>query len=230
MASRAEQKAKLRAEREERERQEREAAARRGRMLRLAVGAAVVVVAAIVAIAVLSGGDEKNKPKGPTDQTGLSVSPCPWPPLEAGVIDRGKKLGLPDLSDTAFHIHAQLSVYVDGKKQTVPQNIGIDTAAGDATSLHTHDTSGVIHMEATQPYKFKLGQFFTIWGVKFTDTQIGAYHPNAAQNLVLQTYVNGKLVKDPVNYVMKAHDKIVVGFGEPKSFPKTSNFKFPPNE
>ena len=62
-------------------------------------------------------------------------------------------------SDVIFHIHANLEVYTDGKKQTVPSQIGIDQTHQLLASLHTHDTSGVIHMEAVQPYPFKLGQF-----------------------------------------------------------------------
>jgi hypothetical protein len=231
VSSRAEQKQKLREEREARERQEREAKARRARLMRAGVAAAVVVIAAVVAIVLLAGGDDSKKTAaGPKNPLGLDISPGPWGTNVGGLEARVKKLGLPDPSDTVFHIHAQLSVYTDGKKQTVPQNVGIDQNAQFLASLHTHDATGVIHMEAVQPYRFTLGQFFTVWGVQFTPTQLGAYHANPGQNLVLQTWVNGKQVKDPVNYAMKSHDKIVVGFGAPGSFPKTSKFKFPAGE
>jgi hypothetical protein len=83
-------------------------------------------------------------------------------------------------------------------------------------------------MEAVQPYPFKLGQFFTVWGVAFSPTQLGGYH--AGKGLVLQTWVNGKLIGNGVAYVMKPHDRIVVGFGKPGSFPHQNNFKFSPGE
>ena len=51
-----------------------------------------------------------------------------------------------------------------------------------------------------------------------------------ANGLVLQVWVNGKQVKSFVNYVMKPHDRIVVGFGKPGSFPTKNNFKFPAGE
>ena len=92
-------------------------------------------------------------------------------------------------------------------------------------SLHTHDASGVVHQEAVQPYPFTLGQFFDVWGVKFTPTQLGAYH--AGKGLVLQTWVNGKQVPNGPDYKMKPHDVIVVGFGDPGSFPTKPNFRFP---
>ena len=227
MASREEEKKKRREEREAREKKEQESAKKRKRLIRAGIIAAVVVIAAIVAVVALSGGSKKSSQ--PT-VGGLDVSPGPWGTNTAGLEQRVTKLGLPDPSDTVFHIHAQLSVYVNGKKQSVPANVGIDSANQFLASLHTHDTTGVVHMEAVRPYKFTLGQFFDVWGVKFTPTQLGAYHPNPAQKLVLQVFVNGKQIQDPVNYPMKAHDKIVVGFGEAGSFPKTSNFKFPAGE
>jgi hypothetical protein len=228
LASRQEEKKRLREEREAREQQERAAKARRARLTQYGVGAAVVVVAAVIAVVALSGGGSSNDGKNGPGPTGLQNTPGPWGPGSDGVEQRATKLGLPDPSDTVFHIHAQLSVYTDGKKQTVPANIGIDQASQFLTSLHTHATDGVVHMEAVQPYKFKLGQLFTIWNVPFSTTQIGSYH--AGNGLVLQTWVNGKQVKDGPNYAMKRHDKIVIGFGKPGSFPTKSNFKFPAGE
>jgi hypothetical protein len=230
MSSRQEQKRKLREEREERERQEREASARRSRLIKIGVGAAVVVVAAAVAIAVGSsgGGSSSGSQSSAVDQANLQISPGPWQPETAHLQERATKLGLPDPSNTVFHIHSHVDVYTDGKHQTVPANIGIDSQSQFLASLHTHDTRGVVHMEAVQPFPFTLGQFFDIWGVKFTPTQLGAYHPG--NGLVLQTWVNGKQINNPVSYVMKAHDKIVVGFGKPGSFPTKSNFTFPAGE
>jgi hypothetical protein len=228
VASREEQKRKLREEREAREREEQAAAAKRARLMRVGVGLAVVVVAAIVAVAVLSGGSEKKK-SGPQGQAGLQNTPGPWDAGTEGVEKRAAALGLPDPSDTVFHVHANLEVVTDGKKQTVPANIGIDQSSNFLTSLHTHATDGVIHMEAVQPYPFKLGQFFQVWNVPFSATQIGSYH--VGKGLVLQTWVNGKRIKgDPANYAMKAHDRIVVGFGKPGSFPTKNTFKFPQGE
>jgi hypothetical protein len=67
-----------------------------------------------------------------------------------------------------------------------------------------------------------------VWGVKFTPTQLGAYR--AGKGLVLQVWVNGKQLKSFVNYVIRPHDRIVVGFGKPGSFPTKNNFKFPAGE
>jgi hypothetical protein len=228
VASREEEKKRRKEERERREQEEREAAAKRRRLLRIGIAAAVIVVAAIVAVVALSGGSSSKKP-AVLGANAMQNNPGPWNSGTEGLQKRVQALGLPDPSDTVFHVHANLRVYADGKKQTVPANIGIDNSSQFITSLHTHDTSGTIHMEAVQPYPFKLGQFFQVWGVPFSATQLGSFHP--ASGLVLQTWVNGKQLKtDPTAYVMKPHDRIVVGFGKPGSFPTKNDFKFPAGE
>jgi hypothetical protein len=186
-------------------------------------------VAAIVAFAALSGGSKKTKRPLSGDDPKAQATPGPWNSGSAGLEDRVKAMGLPDPSDTVFHIHAQLTIYTNGKKQTVPENVGVEPESQFITSLHTHDAQGVVHMEAVQPYPFKLGQFFEVWNVPFSASQLGGYH--VGKGLELQTWVNGKQLKtDPKQYVMKAHDKIVIGFGKPGSFPTKSNFKFPAGE
>src|SRR5437763_11488196 len=227
MASRAEEKKRLREEREAREREEREAAARRKRLIQIGTGAAVVVVAAIVAVVALSSGGSSKSSQAKTGplQKGLQVSPRPAPPESSQLPQRLAAMQLPQTSDVIFHIHANMEVYTDGKKQTVPAQIGIDQTHQLLASLHTHDASGTIHMEAVQPYPFKLGQFFNVWGVKLTQTQLSDYV--VGHGLALPAWVNGKHVKSFVNYVMKPHDRIVGGFGKPGSFPTKNSFKFP---
>jgi hypothetical protein len=46
----------------------------------------------------------------------------------------------------------------------VPANIGIDEQAGYLTSLHTHDATGIIHVESPTRRSFNLGDFFDVWG------------------------------------------------------------------
>jgi hypothetical protein len=83
--------------------------------------------------------------------------------------------------------------------------------------LHTHDTSGVIHIEAAREFPFRLADVFAVWGVVFTDDQLGAYANNGQETV--QVYVNGRPVADPVHYLIQAHDNIVVAYGVPGSFP-----------
>jgi hypothetical protein len=133
-------------------------------------------------------------------------------------------LNLPAGMDGAYHVHAALRVYANGKQVPVPANVGIEPEAASMASLHTHDTSGVIHIEASEKYPFTLGQFFTIWGVKFTSTQLGSYVAGAGN--VLTVYANGKPVSNPAGYVMNPHDDIVVGYGKPGSFPTSFQYQW----
>lgn len=41
--------------------------------------------------------------------------------------------------------------------------------------LHTHDATGTIHVESSARTSFSLGQFFAVWGVRFTPGCLGAY-------------------------------------------------------
>ena len=48
----------------------------------------------------------------------------------------------------------------------VPAFIGIDTASGKIAALHTHDASGLIHLEsAKENDDYTLEQFLTVWGM-----------------------------------------------------------------
>jgi hypothetical protein len=223
MASRKEEKERLRREREERERQDKAAAERKARLTRIGGGLAVLlVVGAIIAIVALSGGDDGGGDPVAA-AAGLQETQGPWPVLTEGLEDREAALDLPAPHETIYHVHAQLKVFVNGKPQTVPVNIGIK-GDGSPISLHSHDEKGIIHMEAVEEYPFTLGQYFTVWGVKFTPTQLGAFR--TGPGLALETYVNGKKVPNGPAYQIKASDRIVVIFGKPGSAPK--DFKLDP--
>jgi hypothetical protein len=242
MASRKEQKERLKAERLAKEEAERHETARRRTMQ---VGAAVVGVAIIGAVVVVialagGGGGDESSSSGLTfhqdsvpasAQLALEDTPPPWKPNYKQLPQRVEAMGLPGFNETTFHIHAHLEIFDDGKREPIPPNIGIDAATGFVSPLHTHPVAaenpeGTIHMEADQEYDFTLGQFMNVWGVKFSDSQIGSLKSKGDQKL--QVYVNGQLVKDPVNVVMQEHDIIVIGYGKPASFPHEPKFDWPP--
>jgi hypothetical protein len=223
MSSRKEQKEQLRKERVEREAREKAAAARKARMTRIGGALGLLLVAAvIIGVVALSGGDDKTNPAAA--QKGLQETQGPWAPLTDGLEDRENALGLPAPSESIYHVHAQVKVFVNGKPQTVPNNIGIDPGKGFLSSLHSHDEKGIVHMEAVEKYPFTLGQFMTIWGVKFTPTQLGAFR--VGQGLVLETYLNGKKVPNGPATKLKQSDRVVIMFGKPDSAP--TDFKLDP--
>ncbi|MCS7095029.1 MAG: hypothetical protein NZ988_04390 [Thaumarchaeota archaeon] len=65
------------------------------------------------------------------------------------------------MEQVAYHVHALLEVYVRGEKRTVPANVGI-IPNRCMYLIHTHDTTGLIHVEAPRKIRAKLGQFFNI--------------------------------------------------------------------
>ena len=124
----------------------------------------------------------------------------------------------------AEHIHAHLDLYVKGKKVRVPANIGIDFQQQFITELHTHDTTGVIHIESPKVTTFSLGQLFGEWGVTLSSRCVGQYCRG------VHWWVNGKRrTGAPAAHVLRAHEEIVVAEGAaPSVVPKA--YAFPAGE
>ncbi len=214
---------------------ERKEAARREReeLLRLAarrkrikvaslVGvAALATVAAVLVFTLARGG-------GGSD---LLTGPAPWPSNTAGLATRMSEAGLPALTameQLDFHIHQHLDISVDGNPVTVPANIGIDPSVGIAV-LHTHDDTGIIHVESPEARDFTLGNFFDVWGVRLTDTCIGGYCNDGTRTL--RVYVNGKPATVGVrDVVLTEHEEIDLASGTETDLPKPipSSYEFPP--
>jgi hypothetical protein len=223
--TRKERRAEARAQREELERKHAAAAARKRRLSLIGgFAGALAIIAVIVVVATSGGGSQSSGGSGVS--AGVEATPAPWAPVYNGLPTRVTAMNLPTQSDLIYHVHAYLRVYVDGKQIPVPSQVGIDQQDQLLAPLHTHDATGLVHMEANQPYPFTLGQFFTIWGVKFTDRQLGAYVNNGTSTVGV--YVNGKKIADPVNYKMQPHDLIVVAYGKPGSFPTSYRATFAP--
>ena len=189
---------------------------------------AVVVVLGIVLGVVLSGrGGNKSATSSSTtipwaSIPGLQTGAPPWNNSSAVLLDRLQLLDLKPLSTegSVIHIHQHLDVYVNGKKVTVPALVGIDTTNGFLTELHTHDTSGVLHVESDTNRTYVLGQFFGEWGVKLTSNCLGTFCGK------LKWWVDGtRMVGNPAQLVLKKHQEIVIAAGTaPSPVPKSYNF------
>ena len=213
--------------------QARQAARRRRRRRRLGIAAvlAVVLVAGIGGLAVSAAGRHRPAAASPGALAGLQTGPAPWGANTAGLAQRLQAIGVPPLSPvegTVIHIHQHLDLYVDGRKVTVPAGIGIDPAVGYAP-LHTHDPSGVIHVESPTVRSYTLGKFFAVWGVRFTPSCLGGYCAGGGRQL--RVYVDGRLYRgDPANLVLASHQELVVAYGTPAELPSPipSSYRFPP--
>ncbi len=124
-------------------------------------------------------------------------------------------------SESLFlHIHPYLQIVIDDKNVTIPGAIGIENPvpegvynhgeaySGGANScfepVHTHDSSGLIHIESPDDQNYTLGDFFHIWAqtysyalingakhpIVFNSTDILGYTTNSTYSLVL--LVDGK--------------------------------------
>jgi hypothetical protein len=153
----------------------------------------------------------------------LQASPPPWP-SESGLLpQRLRPSGLDALTmeGTVLHHHEHLDLYVNGRKVVVPAFVGIDQQAGFLTELHTHDASGIIHVESPVQRTFTLGQFFCEWGVKLNANCLGPYRGKLAW------WVDGKRMHgDPAQLSLRQHQEIVIAAGTPPVNVPTS-YSFP---
>jgi hypothetical protein len=213
-----------------------------------AVATAGVLVG--VGLALSSGGSEIHARPG-TDTTPVGPPPAPAPedlgpeglPLVAGkALGRasspapGKSAGgIPcgAQEQLTYHVHAHLSLFVDGKARAVPLGIGIAPpvtttenqggpfASGGAcfSWLHTHAADGIIHIEAPRKITFRLGQFFDVWKQPLDRRHLGA----TAGRVV--AYVNGKRFNgDPRAIKLEKHVQIQLEVGQPIIAPKAIDF------
>jgi hypothetical protein len=85
-----------------------------------------------------------------------------------------------------FHIHAHLTVFVNGAPRRIPYGIGIPgaqvtpTPAGPYVTagscfywLHTHAADGIIHIESPAQRSYTLGNFFDVWGQRLSSNEVG---------------------------------------------------------
>jgi hypothetical protein len=204
---------------------------RRERRRRLGIAAvlAVVLVAGIGGLAVSVA--SRHRPPATGALPGLQAGPAPWGANTADLAQRLQAMGLPPLSpveQTVLHIHQHLDLYVDGRKVQVPAGVGIDPAVGYAP-LHTHDTSGIIHVESPTARTYTLGEFFAVWGVRLTPSCLGGYCAGGGRQL--RVYVNGQPYRgDPTTLALAPHQELVVAYGTPAQLPSpvASSYPFPP--
>src|SRR5262245_12635238 len=151
---------------------------------------------------------------------GMQTGAAPWLPEIKNLRARLKAINLPALGaeGEALHIHQHLDIFVNGKPATVPAGIGINMDARFIAQRHPHDVSGVIHVESDQVRDFTLGQFFDVWGVRFTKDCIGGYCVKGADKL--QVFSAGKAVNgDPRSLALSSHQVIAIVYGPVESMP-----------
>jgi hypothetical protein len=214
-------------------------------------GAVVVVVAAVViTIAVTSGGGStapvgggstpqlkltalstlgtlKSAPSaGPTGPEGVPVPPgAPALASASGSVTGQTTDGIScqTSEQTLFHIHAHLTIFINGQARAVLAAIGIPGPQAQNTPqgpfiasgtcfywLHTHAADGVIHIESPVKRTYTLGNFFDEWNQPLSPSQVG---PQKGHVTVLY---NGKVYQgNPRDVPLNAHAQIQLEIGKP---------------
>jgi hypothetical protein len=192
---------------------------------------AVIVAAAVAGGVVLAvtGGGGNNAVNTRTLPGMLTLTEAPWPANGTQSLKRAQDIGLPVVSNN-YHIHALLQVYVNGVKETIPQGVGFN--GSEFASMHTHDNTGIMHMEASHRFPFTLGDFFDVWGVLLTQHCIGPYCDGNGR--ALRVYLNGTLYTgDPTQLPLTQHEDVVVTYGTaaqvPHPVPSTYSKKISPS-
>jgi hypothetical protein len=131
-----------------------------------------------------------------------------------------------------FHVHAHLTVFVNGTPRQVPAGIGIPGAQASPTPLgpyvasgscffwlHTHAADGIIHIESPLTRTYTLGNLFDIWGQKLSPVEVGP-----VMGSVTSLY-NGRVFRgNPRDIPLTRHAQIQLEVGRPLVAPVSITF------
>ena len=182
--------------------------------LRLLAGAAALAAVALIVVAVIAfTGGRTTAQRVRATPTGATVD---------GIACQTSE-------QVAYHLHAHLTIYASGACRVVPAGIGIPgpqqvvdgfVAGGKCLYWpHTHDATGVVHIESPVRRVYTLGQFFDVWGRPLSDTQVGGATGHVT------AFVNGKrFADDPRSIKLTPHAVIQLDVGkivppQPFAFP-----------
>jgi hypothetical protein len=113
---------------------------------------------------------------------------------------------VPEDAALALHIHPHLTIFIDGQAQVIPADIGVGPEG--ALPIHTHDTSGTLHIESPVNRDFRLQDFFTIWGQTAAGRDLLARLTDPARQLAMT--INGQPSTAFGSLVLHDGDNIVL--------------------
>ena len=166
------------------------------------------IVLALTLLATACGGSNS----GGSSLT-LNTGPAPWPNPD-NVADRIDAAGLPSSSTESLtvHYHSHVDIFVNGKSEPIASSIGREDQSL-FSPLHTHATSGLIHIEAPQDQHFTVGMLFTEWGVRLTNDCIGGY---CSPDTKLTAYLDGTSYTQPIStIILEKGEEIAIVIGSP---------------
>lgn len=193
----------------------------RQRKINFAIGAGVLVAALVGGLTWL--GLSKSSNSTPAADTNLTANALasPWNGLNGQTVDG---VSAQTSEQLAYHIHSHLAIYVNGVQKAVPAGIGIVqpwqtqqlqdgstfiVGGSQIYYLHTHDSTGVLHVESPSQSLYTLGQVFAEWNQPLSETQVG---PDTGSVIA---YVNNqKYTGDPSKIQLTPHAVIQLDVGK----------------
>jgi hypothetical protein len=127
--------------------------------------------ALLIVLLILTGCVPQATPAPAAQRT----TPPPWSaPRDAlSYIEAAGLEPQPLSSNENSHV-VSLRITLDGAPVEVPAYVGIDRVRAVQAPMHTHDTSGKVWLEGRETEVVTLGQFFTVWGVRFDGRCLGS--------------------------------------------------------
>jgi hypothetical protein len=166
-----------------------------------------IILAAVVFFGALVAGHANVLPPTPTPVVAKTIDGVP---CDAGM-------------DQSYHVHAHVTILDAGKQLLIPANTNINLDAGCVYWLHTHDTSGIIHIEAPHKITPTLGTFFDIWGQPLSRHRVATALVQPGQSM--RVYVDLKpYAGNPHNILLRAHTTVTIEIGPPFQPPKPYKF------
>jgi hypothetical protein len=156
---------------------------RNGLVIGLVITVVVLLVGAALVIPMLVGRSTNTAskptatPPSSTTRTSERTGDPSTSDESTSLSENAERAGIPvlDQEGTATHTHTMLRMTLDGEDLVVPPGIGIAAREGQIAAVHTHDDSGVLHVES--PHRndvYTIGQFLTLWGVGDTEEELCA--------------------------------------------------------
>ena len=122
----------------------------------------------------------------------IRATPPPWDaPRDAVSYIEAAGLTVEPLNTTGKTHIVAMTIVVDGWAVSIPADVGVDRLRAQQAAVHTHDTTNQVWLEGRDIDTITLGQFFTVWAVRFDGVCLGA-----ACGEVTVT-ADGKPVADP---------------------------------
>ena len=174
----------------------------------------VIALAIVISLFVFRGGS----PSSPGANNGHSLNSTP---ATGQTVD---SLTCLPQQGGAMHIHQYLELYINGVRVDASPGIGIPQSAQCLYPLHVHDGEvNIIHNESATVTTFTLGQFFDIWGVKLSSTQVGQYTMDKTHKLVIEVFdQNGQMTtitSNPYDLQLQERQTIYILYNSPNVKP-----------